>query len=410
MKPRQTIGNKEYECENENDIEKLKIGESYDMRGKRFLDANIYKYTDSNSSNNNSNSGSEQQNNFSQSIFSASASFFTFGLLGGNVPQEYSEEGVPTDNRKNNNNGFDVDRNNNTTNNNNNNKNKNKSNSGNNRNSVGPGSFTPEKAKGFKGGVFGGIEKKLSPFSLRINMTGKKSPDDVNWTGIGTGVGGKDFFGRGTSMFHTVHTPQPGFISTENGSGKEDGCSSSSSSSSASGKSRIGDCSNDKNDNCYSNKNNNDSSNNNKSHNNINSNSDHNDDNNSRDQNNGNNNCNNNNNNNNNCNNNDNNNNNNNNNSCGKSKNYYYNYHNNNNSNSNSNSNSNNNSNINNNNNSNNNNINSNSDINSINRNGGTVPAAARLKMYGEILFVNHSSHLLIVTPHKTLQSTYDWG
>ena len=101
--------------ENGNKIEKLEIGGNYDMRGKRFLDANIYKYTDSDFFNCDSTSaekkfelGQESQNNYSQSILSASASFFSFGLLGGNVPQEYSDEGVPTDNRKYNNNIYSI--------------------------------------------------------------------------------------------------------------------------------------------------------------------------------------------------------------------------------------------------------------------------------------------------------------
>ena len=111
LSPKQIFETAGHGFEIENKIEKLRIGDNYDMRGKRFLDANIYKYTDSDFFNSESTSaenkfelGQESHNNYSHSILSASASFFTFGLLGGNVPQEYSDEGVPMNNRKYNNN------------------------------------------------------------------------------------------------------------------------------------------------------------------------------------------------------------------------------------------------------------------------------------------------------------------
>ena len=307
LSPKQIFETSGHGLEIENKIEKLRIGDNYDMRGKRFLDANIYKYTDSDFFNCESTSaekkfelGQESHNNYSHSILSASASFFSFGLLGGNVPQEYSDEGVPINNPKYNNSNY----------NNSNSDHQSGENHSSNRNSVGPGSFTTEKLKGLRvGGILEGIERKLSPFSLRI--TGKKPNNHSTWTGTGTG---------GSNSGGNLGTLQPLQLNDS----AENIC--------------VGRGGNPNNHNMKGNNANaNANANENYSNDNVSS-------------------------------------------RKSKTSSYYYNHNNNHNS-----------------------NINSN---NSVMRNNEKEPSN-KVKMYGEILFVNHNTNLLIVNPQKKLQSKY---
>ena len=78
------------------DGESLQVGHSYEMKGKRFLDSKIYKNTDLDFSP--SIYIAEQPTvRSAPSSFSASANFFSFGLLGNlNGSGEPEEEGVPT--------------------------------------------------------------------------------------------------------------------------------------------------------------------------------------------------------------------------------------------------------------------------------------------------------------------------
>ena len=79
-----------------NDGETLQVGHSYEMKGKRFLDSKIYKNTDLDFSP--SIYIAEQPTvRSAPSSFSASANFFSFGLLGSlNGSGEPEEEGVPS--------------------------------------------------------------------------------------------------------------------------------------------------------------------------------------------------------------------------------------------------------------------------------------------------------------------------
>ena len=76
----------------------LQVGHSYEMKGKRFLDSKIYKNTDSDFSPSIYIAEQPSMRSAQSSSFSASANFFSFGLLGnlngsGECPEE---EGVPS--------------------------------------------------------------------------------------------------------------------------------------------------------------------------------------------------------------------------------------------------------------------------------------------------------------------------